>query len=72
MTGLHLAVYFRVHKAANTLIRHRQSLDLKDSYSWTLLPYAAFNRHKAVVKLSLEKGAELENKDKDYGQTLLS
>ena len=29
------------------------------------------NGHEAVVKLLLEKGAELETKDKDYGRTPL-
>jgi ankyrin repeat protein len=33
--------------------------------------WAAHNGHEAVVKLLLEKGAELESKD-NYGQTLLS
>jgi hypothetical protein len=68
MTGLHLAAYFRVHEAANTLIRRRQSLDLKDSYGQTPLSWAAGNGHEAVVKLLLEKGAELETKD-DNGRT---
>jgi hypothetical protein len=71
MTGLHLAAYFGVHEAANTLIIRGQSLDLKDSYGQTPLSYAALKGHKAVVKLLLEKGAELETKDK-YGQTPLS
>jgi ankyrin repeat protein len=61
MTGLHLAAYFGVHEAANGLIRRRQSLDLKDSYSRTPLSYAAENGHEVVVKLLLlEKGVELE------------
>jgi hypothetical protein len=33
--------------------------------------WAAKNGHGAVVKLLLEKGAELEFKDKNYGQTPL-
>jgi hypothetical protein len=41
MTGLYLAVYFGVYKAVNTLIGYRQSLDLKDSYSRTLLLWTA-------------------------------
>src|SRR5271156_6015903 len=72
MTGLHLAAYFRVYKATNTLVRRGQSVDLKDSYSQTLLSYAAMQGHEAVMKLLLEKGAELETKDKEYSQTPLS
>jgi ankyrin repeat protein len=33
--------------------------------------WAARNRHESVVKLLVEKGADIEVKDK-YGQTLLS
>jgi ankyrin repeat protein len=72
MTGLHLAAYFGVHEAANTLIGRGHSLDLKDSYGRTPLSWAAEMGHEAVVKLLLEKGAELETKDKEYGRTPLS
>jgi ankyrin repeat protein len=40
-------------------------------YGRTPLSYAAGNGHEAVVKLLLEKGAELETKDLIY-QTPLS
>ena len=44
----------------------------KDSqYSQTALLWAAEEGHEAVVKLLLEKGAEIEAKDQ-YGQTALS
>jgi ankyrin repeat protein len=71
MTGLHLAAYFGVYKAANTLIRFGQSLDLKDSNSKTPLSYAIENGHEAVVKLLLQKGAVLETKDKQHNRTPL-
>src|SRR5436305_11259860 len=71
MTGLHLAAYFGVHEAANTLIRRGQSLDLKDGYGRTPLSWAAGEGHEAVMKLLLEKGAQLEAKSR-YGQTPLS
>jgi len=38
----------------------------------SLLPRAAANGHKAVVKLLLERGAEIEAKDSNYGRTALS
>ena len=65
MTGLHLAAFFGVYEAANTLIIRGQSLDLKDSYGRTPLSWAAEKGHEAVVKLLLEKGAELEAKDNE-------
>jgi hypothetical protein len=71
MTGLHLAAFFGVYGAANTLIIRGQSLDLKDSYGRTPLSWAAERGHKAVVKLLLENGAKLEAKSK-YGRTPLS
>lgn len=71
MTGLHLAAYFGIYKAANTLIRHRHSLDLRDSYGRTPLSYAAENGHKAVVELLLENSAELEVSDEDSWTPLL-
>ena len=72
ITGLHLAAFFGVYEAANTLIVRGQSLDLKDSNGRTPLSWAAEKGHEAVVKLLLEKGAELEAKDYYNGQTPLS
>jgi ankyrin repeat protein len=48
--------------------------DSKDYDGWTPLQRAAQNGHAAVVKLLLEKGAELESKDKwySYKRTALS
>ena len=72
MTGLHLAAFFGVYGAANTLIIRGQSLDLKDSHGRTPLSWAAYHGHEAVVKLLVEKGAELEAKDHEDGRTPLS
>jgi hypothetical protein len=72
ITGLHLAAYFGLKEAMITLLENGHDLNSKDSYGRTPLSYAAENGHEAVVKLLLEKGAELETKDKDYGQTPLS
>ena len=72
MTGLHLAAYFGVHEATNTLIGRGRSLDLKDGYGRTPLSRAAGGGHEAVVKLLVEKGAQLEAKDTLYGRTPLS
>ena len=47
-------------------------LESNDNDGRTLLSRAAENGYEAMVKLLLEKGAELETKDKNYGQTPLS
>ena len=41
-------------------------------YGRTPLSWAAEKGHEAVVKLLLEKGADVESKDRHYGQTPLS
>ncbi|RYP17562.1 hypothetical protein DL765_004451 [Monosporascus sp. GIB2] len=71
MTGLHLAAYFGISEAANTLLRHGQSPDLKDSYGRTPLSFAAEKGHEAGVRLLLEKGANVEPKN-GHGRTPLS
>jgi Ankyrin repeats (3 copies) len=70
ITGLHLAAYFGVHNAVIALLGSN-SPNSKDSYGRTPLLYAVGNGHEAVVKLLLDRGAELETKD-DIGQTPLS
>ncbi|QGA20938.1 hypothetical protein EYB26_008648 [Talaromyces marneffei] len=71
MTGLHLAAYFGVQEAVSDLL-DSPSKNLKDSYGRTPLSWAAGNGHDVVVKLLLEKGAELEIKDNISGRTPLS
>lgn len=56
--GLHLAGYFRLSKAADTLLRHGHSTNLKDFYGRAPLWYAAQNGHGVVVKLLLAAGAD--------------
>jgi ankyrin repeat protein len=57
-------------KRNDSLVRHPW-LELEDSGGRTPLSWAAGNGHEAVVKLLLDKGAELETKDTTYGQTPL-
>src|ERR1700722_5614904 len=47
------------------------ALESKDEHGQTPLSKAAENGHETVVKLLLEKGAELRSKD-EHGQTPLS
>jgi ankyrin repeat protein len=72
MTGLHLAAYFGVKAAINSLLEIGLAALLKDSYGQTPLSWAAWNGHEAVVKLLLKKGAEVDSKEGSYSRTLLS
>ena len=76
---LHLASFFGIVPLTRKLLRKGWKILLspysyvnkRDSRGWTPLSYAAENGHEAVVKLLLEKGAELETKDLHYGRTPL-
>ena len=65
MTGVHLAAYFGLTRVIMALLKNRYNPDVKDTYGRTPLSWAAVNGHEAMVKLLLEKGAELESKE--YG-----
>ena len=64
-----MASFLGVEESVESLLASIM-VDSEDSYRRTPLSYAAENGHEAVVKLLLEKGAELEPKDKD-GRTPL-
>ena len=72
MTGVHLAAYFGLTGVIMALLKNRHNPDVKDTYGRSPLSWAAGNGHEAVVKLLLEKGAELESRDKGWGWTPLS
>jgi hypothetical protein len=72
MTGVHLAAYFGLTGVIMALLKNRHNPDVKDTYDRSPLSWAVEKGHEAVVKLLLEKGAELEAKDNRYGQTPLS
>ena len=77
---LHLASFFGIvpltrkllRKGWKSLLNPYSYVDKRDSRDWKPLCYAAYNGHEAVVKLLLEKGAELEIKDESNGRTPLS
>jgi ankyrin repeat protein len=70
MIGLHLAAYFGLREAMIALLNNGYDRNVKDTYRQTPLSWAVRNGHEAVVKLLLEKDAELESKDA-FGQTPL-
>ena len=60
-------VYFGLKEAMITLLENGHDLNSKDSSGRTSLSYAVEKGYEAVVKLLVEKGAELETKDEEYG-----
>jgi hypothetical protein len=69
-TGLHLAAYFGANNVVQFLL-DKQDPNVKDSNQRTPLLWAAQYGYEVIIKLLLEKGADLESKDND-GQTPLS
>ncbi|KAH8687250.1 hypothetical protein BGZ60DRAFT_438813, partial [Tricladium varicosporioides] len=72
MIGVHLAAYFGLAEATTGLLKSNHDLNSKDSNGRTPLSWVAQNGHEAVVKLLIEKGAELETKDTICGRTPLT
>ena len=70
MTGVHLAAYFGLTVVIMALLKNRHNPNVKDTYGRTPLSWAAGQGREAVVKLLLEKGAELEAKDGGGGTPL--
>ncbi|KAH0563314.1 hypothetical protein GP486_002120 [Trichoglossum hirsutum] len=71
-TGAHLTAYFGLEGTMTELLKSGMNADLKDTYGWTPLSWAARNGHRGVVeRLLLEKGVDLDSKDSS-GQTPLS
>jgi ankyrin repeat protein len=71
IVGLHLAAYFGIETAIRLLLDDNHP-ELKDSYGRTSLSYAAGNGHEAIVRLLIEKGAEIDSKGTEEGRTPLS
>jgi hypothetical protein len=72
MTGVHIAAYFGLREAIAALVKIGHDPDSKDSNARTPLSWAAENGHEAVMRLLLDKGADMESKDAEYSQTPLS
>ena len=72
MTGLHLAAHFGLMEMMIAMLKDQGCLESQDNGSWTPLFYAVKNEQEAMVKLLLEKGADLESKDAYRARTAIS
>ena len=72
MIGVHVAAYFGLEKTLTSLLENGYDIDIPDTHNWTPLSWAVEQGHKAVVRLLLEHGPELELKDNRRGRTALS
>jgi ankyrin repeat protein len=70
-TGIHIAANFGIVKVVSELA-NMEPFDSRDTYGRTPLSWAASHGHQAIVKLLLEKNANIETKDTECNQTPLS
>ncbi|OPB40202.1 ankyrin repeat protein [Trichoderma guizhouense] len=70
ITGLHLAGFFGLHKAADTLLELGYSPNEQDACNREPLWYVAHNGHEALAKLLLARGA-IANIIDGYGESPL-
>ena len=71
-TGLHFAARFNLQELLASMLEYDDvAVDSKDGYGRTPLWWAAENGHEMVVKLLVEKGADVNSKDDRDGWTPL-
>ena len=63
VVGVHLAAYFGLLETMVALLKDQDGLESQDTRDWTPLFYAVHNDQEAMVKLLLEKGANLNIND---------
>lgn len=67
-----MAAYFGLSESLAVSILHNFSIDVRDSRHRTPLSYASQNGHQDTVRLLLDKNAQVDTRDRDFGQTPLS
>ena len=72
LDGLHIWASFGFNIGCQHQIELGSQVDILDAHGRTPLSWAAQYGHLEVVKLLVEKDAEIETKDSKYGQTPLS
>jgi ankyrin repeat protein len=51
------------------LDRNQEVVNQKDAFGATALHYAAFNGHRRIAKCLVERGADINNRDSEFGAT---
>jgi ankyrin repeat protein len=51
------------------LDRNQETINERDASGATALHYAAFNGHRRIAKLLVARGAEINNRDSEFGAT---
>lgn len=51
------------------LDRNQEVVNERDASGATALHYAAFNGHRRIAKLLVERGADIDNRDSEFGAT---
>ena len=68
--GIHLVAYFGLQDILVVLLEMEADVEAKDSRGWTALHWSARNGYEAVVRLLLEKGADVNAQGGDFGNAL--
>ena len=73
MTDLALLIEAAQHDDLQTvqsiLDRNQGAVNDRDASGATALHYAAFNGHRRIAKLLVERGADINNRDNEFGAT---
>ncbi len=73
LTDLDLLIEAAQHDNLQTvqsiLDRNREVVNERDASGATALHYAAFNGHRRIAKLLVERGADINNRDSEFGAT---
>jgi len=63
------AQYDDLQTVQSILDRNQGAVNERDASGATALHYAVFNGHRRIVKLLVERGADINNRDNEFGAT---